>query len=36
MGDPTFMALSGVVLDRLRAATPAAPSPQYGPPTATA
>ena len=24
MGDPTFMALSGVVLDRLRAATPAA------------
>ena len=36
MGDPTFMALSGVVLDRLRAATPAAPSPQHGPPTATA
>jgi hypothetical protein len=31
-----FMALSGVVLDRLRAATPAAPSPQHGPPAATA
>jgi hypothetical protein len=28
--------LSGVVLDRLRAATPAAPSPPHGPPTATA
>lgn len=35
-GAVTFMALSGVVLDRLRAATPAAPSPQHGPPTATA
>ena len=35
-GAITFMALSGVVLDRLRAATPAAPSPQHGPPTATA
>ena len=32
-GAITFMALSGVVLDRLRAATPAAPSPQ---PQATA
>jgi hypothetical protein len=35
-GAITFMALSGVVLDRLRAATPAAPSPQHRPPTATA
>jgi hypothetical protein len=35
-GAITFMALSGVVLDRLRAATPAASSPQHGPPTATA
>ena len=35
-GAITFMALSGVVLDRLRAATPAAPSPQPGPPAATA
>jgi len=35
-GAITFMALSGIVLDRLRAATPAAPSPQHGPPTATA
>ena len=35
-GAITFMALSGVVLDRLRAATPAAPSPQHDPPTATA
>jgi hypothetical protein len=35
-GAITFMALSGVVLDRLRAATPAAPSPPDGPPTATA
>jgi hypothetical protein len=35
-GAITFMALSGVVLDRLRAATPAAPSPQRRPPTATA
>ena len=35
-GAITYMALSGVVLDRLRAATPAAPSPQHGPPTATA
>ena len=35
-GAITFMALSGVVLDRLRAATPAAPSPPHGPPTATA
>ena len=34
-GAITFMALSGVVLDRLRAATPAAPSPQHRPPTAT-
>jgi hypothetical protein len=33
-GAITFMALSGVVLDRLRAAT--APSPQHDPPTATA
>src|SRR6266516_767321 len=35
-GAITFMALSGVLLDRLRAATPAAPSPPHGPPTATA
>jgi len=35
-GAITFTALSGVVLDRLRAATPAAPSPQHGPPAATA
>ena len=35
-GAITFMALSGVVLDRLRAATPAPPSPQHRPPTATA
>ena len=35
-GAITFMALSGVVLDRLRAATPAAPSPQHGQPAATA
>jgi hypothetical protein len=35
-GALTFMALSGVVLDRLRAATPAAPSPQHRPPAATA
>jgi hypothetical protein len=35
-GAVTFMALSGVVLDRLRAATPAAPSLQHGPPAATA
>lgn len=35
-GAITFMALSGVVLDRLRAATPAAPSPQRRPPTAAA
>ena len=35
-GAITFMALSGVVLDRLRAATPAAPSPPHRPPTATA
>jgi hypothetical protein len=35
-GAITFMALSGVLLDRLRAATPAAPSPQHGRPTATA
>jgi hypothetical protein len=35
-GAITFMALSGVVLDRLRAATPAAPSQQHRPPTATA
>ena len=34
-GAITFMALSGVVLDRLRAATPAAPPPQHRPPTAT-
>jgi hypothetical protein len=35
-GAITFMALSGVVLDRLRAATPAPPSPQHDSPTATA
>jgi hypothetical protein len=35
-GAVTFMALSGVVLDRLRAATPAAPSPRHRQPTATA
>jgi hypothetical protein len=35
-GAITFMALSGIVLDRLRAATPATPSPPHGPPTATA
>ena len=35
-GAITFMALSGILLDRLRAATPAAPSPPHGPPTATA
>ena len=35
-GAITFMALSGVVLDRLRAATPAAPPPQHRPATATA
>jgi hypothetical protein len=35
-GAITVMALSGVLLDRLRAATPAAPSPQHAPPTATA
>jgi hypothetical protein len=35
-GAITFMALSGVLLDRLRATSPAAPSPQHGPPTATA
>jgi hypothetical protein len=35
-GAITFMALSGVVLDRLRATTPAAPSPQHRLPTATA
>jgi len=35
-GAITVMALSGALLDRLRAATPAAPSPQHGPPTATA
>ena len=35
-GAITVMALSGVLLDRLRAATPAAPSPQHRPPTATA
>jgi hypothetical protein len=34
-GAITFMALSGALLDRLRAATPAAPSPQHRPPTAT-
>jgi hypothetical protein len=35
-GAITVMALSGVLLDRLRAAAPAAPSPQHRPPTATA
>jgi hypothetical protein len=35
-GAITFMALSGVLLDRLRAATPAIPSPPHGPPTTTA
>jgi len=35
-GAITVMALSGVLLDRLRAAAPAVPSPQHGPPTATA
>jgi uncharacterized membrane protein len=35
-GAITFMALSGVVLDRLRATTPAAPSPQRGTPAAAA
>ena len=35
-GAITFMALSGVLLDRLRAATAVAPSPQHAPPTATA
>jgi hypothetical protein len=35
-GAITFMALSGVLLDRLRAATPAAPPPPHRPPTATA
>jgi hypothetical protein len=35
-GAITFMALSGVLLDRLRATSPAAPTPQHGPPTATA
>ena len=35
-GAITFMALSGVVLDRLRAATPAAPSRQHRPPAAAA
>jgi hypothetical protein len=35
-GAITFMALSGVLLDRLRAATPATPSPPHGPPTTTA
>ena len=34
-GAITFMALSGALLDRLRAATPAEPSPQHGPPTAS-
>jgi hypothetical protein len=33
-GAITFMALSGVLLDRLRAATPVAPAPQPGPSTA--
>ena len=36
LGAVTFMALSGVVLDRLRAGTPAAPSAQHRSPTATA
>jgi hypothetical protein len=31
-GAITFMDLSGVMLDRLRAATPAASSPPHGPP----
>jgi hypothetical protein len=35
-GAITFMALSGVLLDRLRATSLAAPSPQHGPPTAIA
>jgi hypothetical protein len=35
-GAITFMALSGILLDRLRAATPAPPSPQHSPPTAAA
>jgi hypothetical protein len=35
-GAITFMALSGVLLDRLRATTPATPSPAHGPPAATA
>ena len=35
-GAITVMALSGVLLDRLRAATPAAPSPRHVAPTATA
>jgi len=35
-GAITFMALSGVVLDRLRAATPTAPSPPHAWPAATA
>jgi hypothetical protein len=35
-GAITFTALSGALLDRLRAATPAAPSPRHGPPAATA
>jgi len=35
-GAITFMALSGVLLDRLRVATPAASSPPHGPPTAAA
>ena len=35
-GAITFMALSGVLLDRLRAATPTPPSPPHHPPTATA
>jgi len=35
-GAITFMALSGILLDRLRAATPTPPSPPHRPPTATA
>jgi hypothetical protein len=35
-GAITFMALSGIVLDRLRAATPTPPSPPHRPPTTTA
>jgi hypothetical protein len=35
-GAITFMALSGIVLDRLRAATPTPPSPPHSPPTAAA